>query len=117
MNKKSRLSYAAGRQNGGWAMTAADCTAPSNRKEEGMKIKIGVLAVAASIAITMAWSGTVLAGDKAPERGSWEYQAAMETGSLPAGSIDAGKAAKDSADKPPLVEIGGIVYRIGIDTH
>jgi len=75
-------------------------------------IMAGVMALT-----TMIYAGPVLAaGDKAPEPGSWEFQAAMETGSLPAGYFGTDKAAKNSADKPALVEVGGQSYRIEIDT-
>lgn len=75
-------------------------------------IMAGVMALT-----TMIYAGSVqAAGDKAPEPGSWEFQAAMETGSLPAGSFGTDKAAKDSADKAAHVEVGGESYRIGIDT-
>lgn len=40
---------------------------------------------------------------------SWEYRLAMETGNLPSGGGLQGAV--------PTVEIGGLVYRIGIDTQ
>jgi hypothetical protein len=87
-----------------------------NRKEEKMKSGLVALCVAVSIAITMAWSGPILAGDKAPEPGTYEYQGALESGSLPTSPIGAWKEAMDSAGKTVLAEAGGAVYRIGIDT-
>ncbi len=79
------------------------------------------LTVAAFVlaAATFIAGGTAMAADKtAPEPGSWEYQAALETGSLPASTGD--KALQESARAKasvPTVEAGGVVYRVGIDTN
>ncbi len=64
-------------------------------------------------------SGAALAAEKtkAPEPGTWEYRWALETGTLPAS--DVAKAQTDSGrnDKSvATIEIGGRVYRVGIDT-
>lgn len=81
-----------------------------------MKNLVTIMAAVMALT-TMIYAGPVLAaGDKAAEPGSWEFQVAMETGSLPTGSFGTDKAAKDSADKPAVVEVGGRSYRIGIDT-
>lgn len=75
------------------------------------------LMVAAAVMIL--GSGAALAVEKtAPEAGTWEYQLALETGALPAS--DSVKAQKESgrADASvPTIEVGGFVYRIGIDTN
>ena len=81
-----------------------------------MKNLVTIMAVVTALT-TMIYARPVLAaGDKAPEPGSWEFQEALETGSLPAGYFGTDKEAKDSVDKPALVEVGGVSYRIGIDT-
>ncbi len=77
-----------------------------------------VTAIMAAAAIIIG-SGAALAAEKpkAPEPGSWEYRWAMETGTLPAS--DAGTVKKDNARadaQVATVEIGGRVYRVGIDT-
>ncbi len=70
-------------------------------------------------AATVIAGGTAMAGDgKGPAPGTWEYQAALETGSLPASTGD--KALQESARAKasvPTVEAGGVVYRVGIDTN
>jgi hypothetical protein len=52
----------------------------------------------------------------APDPTDWEYRWALETGNLPseAGALNAGSG---RAANVPTVEIGGIVYRVGIDTN
>ncbi|HZW36267.1 MAG: hypothetical protein ACM319_10215 [Deltaproteobacteria bacterium] len=81
-----------------------------------MKNLVTIMAVVTALT-TMIYARPVLAaGDKAPEPGSWEFQAAQETGSLPAGYFGTDKAAKGSADQPAVVEVGGQSYRIGVDT-
>ncbi len=74
-----------------------------------------IMAAAAIIIV----SGAALAAEKpkAAETGSWEYRWALETGTLPAS--DAGKVQKDNARtdaQVATVEIGGRVYRVGLDT-
>ncbi len=77
------------------------------------------LTVAAFVlaAATFIAGGTAMAADKtAPEPGSWEYQAALETGALPASD----RAMEESAQvnsPAPTVEVAGVVYRVGIDTN
>ena len=53
---------------------------------------------------------------RTPDPSDWEYRVALETGSLPS---DAGvlSARNGAAVVVPTVEIGGVVYRIGIDTY
>ncbi len=69
-------------------------------------------------AATFIGSGAALAGEKkAPEPGTWEYQAALETGKLPAS--DAGTVRKASGPQSasvPTIKVGGVVYRVGVDT-
>ncbi len=81
-----------------------------------MKTSTVALILAAATVIA---GGTAMAGgEKAPEPGTWQYQAALETGSLPASTPD--KAAQESARTKapvPTVAAGGVVYRVGIDTN
>jgi hypothetical protein len=53
---------------------------------------------------------------RTPDPNDWEYRVAMETGSLPS-DVGAFKAESGSAADIPTVEIGGVVYRVGIDTN
>ena len=51
-----------------------------------------------------------------PDTNDWEYRSALETGNLPSEAIvaDAGRGPEANV---PTVEVGGIVYRVGIDTN
>lgn len=52
-----------------------------------------------------------------PERAlGWQIAPAKEAGSLPAGGANQLKSEGAAKTKVPTVEIGGRVYRIGIDT-
>ncbi len=81
--------------------------------------KLAGMAVFAAVSAVMAWSGASLAAEKpeakTPEYGTWEYQMAMETGKLPSESSTFA-AQSASAEKIPTIEIGGVTYRIGVDT-
>lgn len=98
---------------------------------------------AAAAAAVIAGGGTALAAEKAvPEFGSYEYTGALETGGLPAepGSAltPSGPRRKGIGDTgtyvylldpltggqagfpggaTPRVEVGGITYRVGVDTQ
>src|SRR3990172_328555 len=97
---------------------------------------VGIAAFVAAAVITMA--GSAFAGQtqaeremskenlggkaghearvRTPDPSDWEYRVALETGSLPsdAGVLSAGNS---SGGVAPRGEIGGVVYRIGIDTY
>ena len=83
-----------------------------------MKKRTGLAAVVAAVVI-LAMSGWVIAAE--PEKSvlpkDWDgkYHEASETGTL---SRDAKPVKKESVsgDQTPKVEIGGRIYRIGIDT-
>ena len=81
--------------------------------------KLAGMAAVAAVSAVMAWSGASLAAEKqeakAPEYGTLEYQVALETGKLPS---ESGTFAVQSAsaEKIPTIEIGGVTYRIGVDT-
>jgi len=96
-------------------------------------VRMAVLAVAAVTMTAPAFAGQSQAerhmskgdpGGKAghearvrtPDPNDWEYRVAQETGSLPSGegALNAGNGA---AAVVPTVEIGGVVYRIGIDSN
>jgi len=63
-------------------------------------------------------SGVSSQADPAPEYGTFEYREALETGTLPPGegrAIDPPAMGK-SGDQVPVIEFGGLKYRVGIDT-
>ncbi len=56
--------------------------------------------------------------DPTPEFGTFEYEQALETGTLPSGdgrAIDPPAAGK-SGDQASVIDVGGFKYRVGIDT-
>ncbi len=80
------------------------------------RIMAGGIVAAAAIIIG---SGAAFAGEKAkaPEAGTWEYQWALETGTLPAShAVKEQKNGAPAGERAATVEIGGRVYRIGLDT-
>jgi hypothetical protein len=82
-----------------------------------MKTLMAAVVVAAA---TIIGSGAAQANEatKAPEPGTWEYQWAMETGTLPStGSAKPQNESRLAGEPVPTVEIGGLVYRVGIDTN
>jgi len=70
-------------------------------------------------AVMILGSGAALAVEKkAPEAGPWEYQLALETGKLPASdSVNAQKKSGPADESVPMIEVGGRVYRVGVDTE
>lgn len=88
-----------------------------------MKRKIFILALAIGLAAG-AWTGTARAGqtnDADPEGAfiqSWVSHGAVETGSLPdaAGTATKRMSMASGEDRFPVVDIGGIPYRVGLDT-
>lgn len=78
-----------------------------------------VAAVAVILAGTIGIGiGTAMAEEKAVlEPGTWQYQAALETGSLPEAGVQALKgAAGRTGDALRTVESGGVTYRVSLDT-
>ncbi len=52
-----------------------------------------------------------------PESGlAWQGRPAMETGGLSVGNAKPSKSESGARTGVPTVELGGVVYRIGIDT-
>lgn len=81
--------------------------------------RIAMLFVAATLA-TFGGRYAPAADKETPQPLTWEYQAAMETGSLPSSDFE---GSRTDAERPsvapemsPTIEVGGIVYRIGVDT-
>ncbi len=74
---------------------------------------------AVTAAVTVIGSGAALAVEKkAPESGTQEYQLALETGALPASdSMNERKESGRADASVPTIELGGIRYRVGIDTR
>jgi len=83
-----------------------------------MKKHMELTAVVA-VAVTLAMSGWGVAAEpekaKVPKIGDWEYFEASETGNLhPETRVLNKKSLSD--DPTPRVEIGGRIFRIGVDT-
>lgn len=51
-----------------------------------------------------------------PDTNDWEYRSALETGNLPSEAIVPSAGSGPEANVP-TVEVGGIIYRVGIDTN
>lgn len=73
------------------------------------------------LAVMMVVGGSTLAmaadAEKAiPEKGTWEYSLAMETGNLePIGTGSLLKCNGSAAPVEETVEIGGVTYRVHVD--
>ncbi|MCL5966465.1 MAG: hypothetical protein M1550_04525 [Deltaproteobacteria bacterium] len=82
-----------------------------------MKSRILTIVTVAAVATMIAGGAAWAAGKSAPEQGTWQYQEALETGKLPVGyfSDASGKSAL-AKGKDVVVEVGGRLYRGGIDT-
>lgn len=94
-----------------------------------MKAHVAKTAVFAMILAAIAVVGPAFAGQAQAEREQalrqiadpesrigWQVRAPLETGSLPAGEKHMGSEIGSSGGFP-TVEVGGTVYRIGIDTY
>lgn len=87
-----------------------------------MKTNLARMAVLAVVAVTVA--APAFAGQTQAERetskgnrsSDWEYRVAMETGNLPS-DVGALKTGSGLEANVPMVESGGILYRVGIDTN
>lgn len=85
-----------------------------------MKKLTGLAAAAAAVVILIAGGQAISAGMQdsnffsAP--GSWQYEGPVEAGSFPKGQ-DLSKAQTGITDGFIKSEYGGVVYRVGIDTH
>ncbi len=75
--------------------------------------------MAVVVAVMVIGSGAALAAETtAPEPGTWQYQLALETGTLPASDSPKSAKADGGADaSAPVIEVGGHAYRVGIDTN
>lgn len=79
-----------------------------------------LVAVALAASLMLAGTGTVFAGEaKAPELGDWEYWEAVESGTLPSpqGEHGIGSGKTSGESRFPVVELGGVEYRVGLDTN
>ncbi len=84
--------------------------------------------VGLAVAGVVAWGGAALADGKAPARDTardkatepytWQYLLALETGNLPVdhSGVDAAKGG-GSRDTVPVIDVGGRLYRLGVDTQ
>jgi hypothetical protein len=83
-----------------------------------MRKRTWLTAAAVAAATALGTGASIAAEKKVPEFGTWQYQEALETGTLPS-AIKAMEAGPDAAGKPelPTIEVGGVKYRIGLDTH
>lgn len=87
-------------------------------------VRMAVLAVAAATMALPAFAGQTQADrERAPRQSAdpesaqgWQIRPAMEAGSLPVGHAKQLKSESVAKTEVPTVEIGGRVYRIGIDT-
>ena len=87
-------------------------------------VRMAVLAVAAVTMAVPAFAGQTQAERERALRQSadpesalrWQIAPAKETGSLPADDAKQMKSESGAKTEVPTYEIGGIVYRIGIDT-
>ena len=89
---------------------------------------VGMAGLVAAAVITLA--GSAFAGQTQAERENalgqksdtesmlgWQIRPALEAGSLPADHAKASKPESAAKTEPATVEIGGIVYTIGLDFH
>lgn len=86
-----------------------------------MKSRVLVTAVGVLALAMTASGGVAFAGEKG-ETGNWAwyYEGAVETGSIaeapPAGVVFSGAPGAD-VEEFPVVEAGGVPYRVGVDTR
>lgn len=78
------------------------------------------MAVAAAVTLMMAGSGPAFAAERtAPDSDSWQYFEAVETGNLPS-QVMVKQDPKKGWERTggfDTVDLGGISYRIGLDTN
>jgi len=87
-------------------------------------VRMAILVVAAVAMAAPAFAGQTQAERERALRQSadpesalgWQIAPAKETGSLPADDAKQMKSESGAKAEVPTVEIGGVVYRIGIDT-
>lgn len=79
-----------------------------------------LMAVVVAASLILAGTGTVFAEEgKAPELGDWGYWEAVESGNLPSpqGRNVIGSGISAEKEKLPVIELGGVSFRVGLDTH
>ena len=87
-----------------------------------MERRAGWMAMAVAAAATILMMGTgpaFAAGQKVSDTSSWQYFEATETGNLPSQVMAKQDLRKgpDQAGGFEMVDLGGISYRIGLDTN
>ena len=83
-------------------------------------MRTAMVAAGVMVAATIIGSGVAPAAEKVatPEPGTWEYRSAMETGALPSSQSVKPATEKDGSKAAvPAIEVGGVTYRLGIDTN
>jgi hypothetical protein len=88
-------------------------------------VRMAILVVAAVTMAVPAFAGQTQAERERALRQSadpesaqgWQMRLAVETGSLPVDNAKQMKSEDGARTEVPTVEIGGTVYRIGIDTN
>jgi len=86
------------------------------RKQAGWTAAV----VAAAVTMMMVGSGPVLAAEKkVSDSHSWQYFEAVETGNLPSQDVanPVRKRGAEQGDAFQTVDLGGVSYRIGLDTN
>ena len=79
-------------------------------------VRMAILGVAVVTMAVPAFAGQAqTARVITPDPNDWQYREAMEKGNLPS-DVDALKAGSGPEADLPMVESGGNIYRIGIDT-
>jgi hypothetical protein len=76
-----------------------------------------LLAVVAAVAMSAGIAPALAAEKEVPEYGTWQYLEAVETGSLPEDYFGRDARIGLPGDKAPVIEVGGMTYRVGIDTQ
>lgn len=83
-----------------------------------MRTHTWLTAAAVAAAMVLGAGASIAAEAEAPEFGTWQYQEALETGTLPSAAkamkAELGQAGKQAL---PTIELGGVEFRIGLDTH
>jgi len=90
------------------------------RRRRAMKtnlVRMAVLVVAAVTIAAPAFAGRTQAErEMSLDPNDFEYRVALETGTLPS-DASVLKAGSGPAADVPTIEAGGVIYRVGIDTH
>ncbi len=83
-------------------------------------MRTAMVAAGVMVAATIIGSGVAPAAEKVatPEPGTWEYRLGLETGTLPTlESVSGQQESARAGNSAAVVEVGGQLYRVGIDTQ